>query len=440
MLPFVDIKTVYHSPLERNFDFLSKVYENTSFLFDAITSMVEGNMDEKDILNKRILLKPNWVLHNQKETDAFCLCTHENIILALAEVLLKKKPKSILIGDAPVQGCKWDKLLSDNFYQEIKLLTTKYGIPIEIKDFRRVTCDFDINVKEENKRSIEEYILFDVGEKSYLEPITDEKKSFRVTCYNPDRLAESHKKGKHIYCITKELFDCDTVITIPKIKTHQKTGITNAMKILVGINGDKDFLPHHRKGGSKTGDCYPGTHPLRNLSETILDEANRHIGEWQYPLLSTLSKICWKLSFPTKEHNLAAGWYGNDTTWRMVFDINAIALYGKSDGSMSETPQRQIYSLCDGIIGGQGNGPLNPEPLSLGILAFTNKAMLMDVVVGHLFKLEIDKVPLLKTANKEIQQNSLQVKVNNENVLMSDLSQWAVDVVLPPGWINYKKA
>ena len=440
MLPFVDIKTVYHSPLERNFDFLSKVYENTSFLFDAITSMVEGNMDEKDILNKRILLKPNWVLHNRKANDAYCLCTHENIILVLTEVLLKKQPSSIIIGDAPVQGCKWDMLLSENFYQTIDRLKNEYGIPIEIKDFRRVSCDLVQNTKEENKRSLDEYVLFDVGEKSYLEPITDENKSFRVTCYNPDRLAESHTKGKHVYCITKDLFDCDTVIAIPKIKTHQKTGITNAMKILVGINGDKDFLPHHRKGGSKTGDCYPGNHPLRRASETILDEANRHIGNWKYSYLQKVSKLFWKLSFPSNEHNLAAGWYGNDTTWRMVFDINTIALYGKKDGSISEIQQRQIYNLCDGIIGGQGNGPLNPDPLPLGILAFTNNAMLMDVVVGYLFKLEIDKIPLLRTANKEIQQNYFQVKVNNENVLLSDVSQWAVDVILPPGWINYKKA
>ncbi len=68
----------------------------------------------------------------------------------------------------------------------------------------------------------------------------------------------------------------------------------------------------------------------------------------------------WKLSFPKKVHYLVAGWYGNDTAWRMVIDLNKIAIYGKQDGTISKTPQLQPHSLCDEIIGGQGDWPLNP--------------------------------------------------------------------------------
>ena len=53
--------------------------------------------------------------------------------------------------------------------------------------------------------------------------------------------------------------DADVVVNVPKLKTHKKAGITGALKNLVGINGHKAFLPHHRKGGSLDGgDAYAG--------------------------------------------------------------------------------------------------------------------------------------------------------------------------------------
>ena len=74
----------------------------------------------------------------------------------------------------------------------------------------------------------------------------------------------------------------------------------------------------------KGGDCYPGYNPLRSISELFLDKANRNIGNKKYKLYNLISRILWKLSFPTQEQTLAAGWYGNDTIWRTVFDLNLI--------------------------------------------------------------------------------------------------------------------
>ena len=77
--------------------------------------------------------------------------------------------------------------------------------------------------------------------------------------YDPDKFRYTHTKGMHKYCITKHLFDSDLVISLPKAKTHQKAGITAALKNIVGLNGDKDYLPHHRIGGTEVGgDAYPG--------------------------------------------------------------------------------------------------------------------------------------------------------------------------------------
>lgn len=436
----VNIITVFSDSSEKTVENLQDIYRDTNRLSSYFKRLLPSRFFENDIVNKAILLKPNWVKHDSKPQDEICLCTHPNFILAFLELLLKWKPKSILIADAPIQGCDWSRLLPDDFLEKIKQLSECSGVGITVKDFRRVAFSPETNQLETDKKPLADYVVFDVAEKSYLEDITTDENLFRVTCYNPDRLAESHHKGMHKYCIAKDVFDCDTIITLPKIKTHQKSGLTNSMKILVGINGDKDYLPHHRIGAVECGgDCYKGKHPFRRMSEMVLDEANRHRGKWLYHPLSYLSAALWRLSCPTKEQNLAAGWYGNDTVWRMVMDLNTIAEYGREDGTLADSSQRTIYTLCDGIVGGQGNGPLSPEPLPLGIVAFSNDSFAMDEVAGRLFKLNLDKVPLLKEAKRINQQKTIDYYINGNKVKLVDVDAYAVDVIMPPGWVNYDK-
>ncbi|MDZ7775698.1 MAG: hypothetical protein U5L09_08940 [Bacteroidales bacterium] len=71
----------------------------------------------------------------------------------------------------------------------------------------------------------------------------------------------------------------------------------------------------------------------------------RRRGKKTYKVFAKVSDLFWKVTFPTNYHQKAAGWYGNDTTWRMVTDLNKIALYGKPDGTVSDKPQRNLYSL-----------------------------------------------------------------------------------------------
>jgi hypothetical protein len=242
----------------------------------------------------------------------------------------------------------------------------------------------------------------------------------------------------HKYCITKDLFESEVIITIPKVKTHQKAGITNALKILVGINGDKDFLPHHRKGSEKNGgDCYPGKNILLGLSENVIDEANRHRGNWMYKPLVYLSLLFWKFSLPSPKHNLGAAWHGNDTTWRMTLDLNLIAGYGRNDGTFADNPQRVIYSLSDGIIGGQGDGPLNADPLPLGIICFSNSAAKADAVIATFMGFQINKIPLIFNAlKKETIENSA-IILNGVPISIDDLKNISIKTTPPPGWLDY---
>jgi uncharacterized protein (DUF362 family) len=407
-------------------------------LYEKVKTLIARNIDKTHITGKRVLLKPNLVKQNKTEKDWLCLRTHDNLILETLHVLLEYSPKEIIVGDAPIQDCVWEELFPQAFYDDLKRLSEQFHVPVKLLDFRRHIFYTGSNRLVVNSRNDEDYIIFDVGKRSYLEPITTDEVKFRVTNYNPDRLAKTHAKGKHQYCVRKDIVECDTVITMPKTKTHRMACITNSLKILVGINGDKDYLPHHRLGSVEAGgDCYKDYSLLRSFGEKMLDFANRHQGTPLYrPSLYT-GLLLWKFSRPDKKTMTNAGWYGNDTVWRMVMDLNLIAIYGKPDGTLAETPQRTLYTLDDAIIGGQGNGPLNPDPFPLGILTFSNDSYYMDVVMGKILRLNIDKIPLLREANRIIADKEKTLSINGEQAEPEDLKFISKDIILSQGWQDY---
>jgi uncharacterized protein (DUF362 family) len=59
-------------------------------------------------------------------------------------------------------------------------------------------------------------------------------------------MAKTHHPGVHQYLVAKEVIEADIIINLPKLKTHRKAGVTCALKNLIGINGNKEYLPHHR--------------------------------------------------------------------------------------------------------------------------------------------------------------------------------------------------
>jgi uncharacterized protein (DUF362 family) len=440
MEPFVKINTISIAGHQNSWKNYELFYHQQPELLAAIQQITSDVLTRQSVMGKKVLLKPNWVRHSIRPNDESCLRTHDDFVLAALETILQQNPASVVIGDAPIQSCNWDKAIGKPFLMQVEKLSLKYEVKVVVEDFRRVTFDPKLNNPNLERLPLSDFVIFNLGKQSYLEPVSYQKQNpFRVTYYNPDRLVESHGPGVHKYCITKKLFDADLVISLPKVKTHQKAGLTAALKNLVGVNGDKDYLPHHRIGGTEfKGDCYPGGNYLRYWAELCRDKANRRQGKKSYWYWFKFSSLLWKLSFPGKEHHLGAGWHGNDTTWRMVFDLNKIAVYGREDGSIADTPQRVLYSLCDGIVGGQGDGPLHPDPLPLGIISFGNHASLNDICMGVLMGFDIDKIALLKEATAIAAKDNAQLYYNGEK--LSDfrlLAKYAVKTIPPPGWQNH---
>ena len=176
----------------------------------------------------RVLVKPNFVTHeNQGPWGIEPLITHECLVRATVEAALESGAAQVLVGDAPIQECRFDELLKQTgLGQWASDLTHNEPRFLGIKDFRRTTCEFvdGVRVASEDLVAEDRFVLFDLGADSLLEAVTDKRSSFRVTCYDPRLLANTHSSNRHQYLVAREVIEADVIINLPKLKTHKKAG------------------------------------------------------------------------------------------------------------------------------------------------------------------------------------------------------------------------
>lgn len=354
----------------------------------------------------RVLVKPNWVRHpNPKHEDGQSLVTHTDVIDALLVYLGKVPGCRVVIGDAPIQGCDFERLKAANGIPDLLARHASRFDSLSVVDFRKTVLGRpgkDGRVQRDC-RSDAHFVLFDLGPDSLLEPVTTQESRFRVTVYNPDHLARTHRSGRHQYLVAKEVLEAEVVFSLPKLKTHKKACLTGALKNMVGINGHKEYLPHHRLGGSGAGgDCYAGRNWLKALAEHVLDLGNR-TERLRYMRLSALiaSGLIRLNQWVGGDDNLEGSWYGNDTVWRMCLDLQKILYYGKLDGTLASKPQRRVVTLTDAIIAGQGEGPLQPTPCPLGLMTLGESTAAVELVHCFLLGLDPRKIPLIREAFRQ---------------------------------------
>lgn len=340
-----------------------------------------------------VLLKPNWVLHeNRSGRTMDCMITQPAFVEAVLREVVAAAPGRVIVADAPIQGARFGLIAPPKWCQELREIGG--AVPVEVLDLRNVvatTVGWRLDAHG-GRRSSDRFVLFNMGGESQLEPISVREGIFRNTCYDWRDMARIQRRGVHQFLLCREPFEVDVVLNLPKLKAHAKAGITAALKNLVGLNGDKNYLPHHRVGGSESGgDCYEGSKPFKRAAEFCLDMANRRIGRNTYvpwAIASTLLNM-------VQGGDLEGKWHGNDTTWRMVLDLNRLLIYGRLDGSLAATPQRRLFSLTDAIVAGQRNGPLAPEEIRLGAVTFAENSAFADLAHAALMRFDWRKIALV---------------------------------------------
>lgn len=218
--------------------------------------------------------------------------------------------------------------------------------------------------------------------------------------YDMAETNERHSGERHDYLLCRTPMDADVLINIPKLKTHKKVGLTCALKNLVGINANKNWLPHHTEGTpDQGGDQFPRATTKARLEHSWMGTAKRWLKN--KPALSRLfvplKKVGRVIFGDTQKVVRSGNWHGNDTCWRMVLDLNKCLFYFDGSGQRRAKPLRYL-AVVDGIIGGEGNGPMAPDPKPAGVIIAGTHPAAVDTVAATIMGFDWEKIRLLKNA------------------------------------------
>ena len=209
-----------------------------------------------------------------------------------------------------------------------------------------------------------------------------------------------HEGRRHEYLLCRTPMDADVFINLPKLKTHKKVGLTCALKNLVGINANKNWLPHHTEGTpSQGGDQFPADTAKARLEHSWMGSAKRLLKN--NPVLSRLFvplKKMGRLVFGDTQKVVRSGnWHGNDTCWRMVADLNKCLFFHAGDGQPRRSPLRYL-AVVDGIVGGEGNGPMSPDARACGVILAGRHPLAVDCLAATLMGFDPTRIRMLAGA------------------------------------------
>lgn len=359
---------------------------------------------------ERVLLKPNLVLERNllgEDADRDSVVTHGSVVRAVLDYafIALGGRGSLRIGDAPLQQCRFDEVVRSTgldrvaaFYRE------RAGIDPGPEDFRLLVTEregkLQVVRRAERREAGERFVEVDVGGASELAPVEGAAGRFRVTCYDPREMALHHGGGRHRYLVARAVLDADVVIGMPKLKTHRKAGITGSLKNLVGINGHKDRLPHHRAGAAGEGaDAYERSSFLKRWGERALDRFNVTKSPALQTALGLASRVLVNAGKRlAHDPTFEGSWHGNDTIWRTVLDLNRILLYAGADGKLRPAPCRRHFGVADAIVAGEGEGPLEPTRKAAGIVTAGASAAALDFVHATIMGFEPLRMPAIANA------------------------------------------
>ena len=363
-----------------------------------------------------VVIKPNFVASkHQAGGNIYSVITHPSVIRVLIDYLYLalEGEGRVIIADAPQMDCNFDELLHRTQLVSIQeLYQSRYKFNVEIMDLR----DFWLDVAQNDNLECSECrhplagdplgsVTVNLGKRSFFYGLKNLRKIYGAD-YNRQETITHHHGDKHEYIVSKTILSADVVISVPKLKVHKKVGVTLNSKGLVGISTNKNCLVHYTMGTPEEGgDQFPSkilSHREKmlvkvrgELSDVLLAGQNPVL-ERAYASLVLFYRKCikpWYGSVAQEKIILDAGnWSGNDSAWRMVVDLARIILFADAEGHLQDEPQRKVFSIVDGIIGGENNGPLTPDEKPAGVVVAGFNPLATDMVCTAMMGLDYKKL------------------------------------------------
>jgi uncharacterized protein (DUF362 family) len=308
-----------------------------------------------------VFIKPNWVAHRYrascpKQHGLYTTITHPAVIREVSRHVDRALggDGEIIIGDNPSIDADFDALMRE---QALDSLTDELQTPLSLLDLRPLACT-DLKDYGERDRMAEKSgdpkgeTIVNLGKESMLYGLNPSL--FRGVFNQREETIKAHSGETLLYGFSNSIYKADVFISIPKLKTHHKVGTTLNLKGLVGTVGTKNYLVHWREGFPLIGgDAYPG------------------FWHWLKDQFS-----------PVKNRG---AWNGNDTIWRMVVDLYTGIQRGP----------KKFFTVIDGILGGEGDGPFCPEPNESKVLLAGTNFLEADIVASRLMGFKVEEITYL---------------------------------------------
>jgi uncharacterized protein (DUF362 family) len=379
--------------LLRQLDFDRNAFGTTAW--NPLASLIEPGMT--------VVLKPNLVLSRHKDgKNLYSIITHPAVLRSLMDycwIALRGKGK-IIIADAPQYDCDFQELLSRTGLEHICRFFNHFDGPD--------VSYLDLRLYWSPRRHFSSMLQplagdpcgslkIDLGKRSALFGQSNAQKLYGAA-YHRDETIRHHTGATHVYELSRTIMTADVVISVPKLKVHKKVGVTLNAKGLVGVATNKNLIVHYTLGTPQEGgDQFPDD--LLGWVERRLIKTER----WMYdhflaPRRRSLEYIhrfvYWLHNHTTRKLGLkvaenkrqldAGNWHGNDTAWRMTVDLMRLFYFADSHGHLHTSKQRRMFSLIDGVIGGEACGPLTPDPKPAGVLIAGANLLAVDLVAARL--------------------------------------------------------
>jgi uncharacterized protein (DUF362 family) len=360
----------------------------------------------------RVVIKPNLVssknLHQKISGRALqASSTHGSLLRPILDYALRAAgPRGgVRVIDAPIEGCELDKVAGplgifaaidhlrarghDVAFVDLRHFRVAPYFPVD--DVRRLGRSFNLGllVRRRMPGDPAGYRIVDLGGESFFahrDPPPPHLLRFHRSHYQNPTL--HHTAVRHEYSIPQTLLDADVVINLPKLKTHKKTGVTLALKGVIGLSNEKYWLPHFTEGHPASGGDEFDRAPTR-LS-ALEDKLSR------LPLPGDHSFVARAARLGAPPKILDGSWEGNRTLWRTILDLNRILFFADREGRMRAEPQRRYLAIVDGIIAGEGEGPLGASPVDAGLLIGGFDPSLVDAVAAETVGFDPARLPTLR--------------------------------------------
>jgi len=367
----------------------------------------------------RLIVKPNFVasrnLHERIQGQRLhASSTHGSLLRPILDYALRAVGPSGLmrIVDCPVEGCEIEEVIRPLGVRELLADYARRGLRVEFVDLRRFwvrpvlllddvrrlgrSLNLGVLLREPLPGDPEGYTVVNLGERSLFEqhhaPLR--RLSFHRSHRGTPRA--HHRHCFHEYGVPRSVLLADAIINVPKLKTHKQTGVTLALKSVIGLTHEKYWLPHFTEGHpGNGGDEFDRA---QGLSERIENLFSR------LPLPGGHSLVARAPRLSAPPRVIDGSWEGNMTLWRTILDLNRVMLFTDKDGKLRDTPQREMLALVDGIVAGEGEGPLGATPVTAGLLIAGRDPCLVDHVAVTAMGFPPERMPLVAHATRGLLQ------------------------------------